>query len=215
MKNLSLALNAILFIAVGILFFLYLSMNKKISGENILPEKKGEPAKMVTDPAKLANAKIAYVNIDTIDTKYEYISDYSKTIRARQAGIEGQMNSMNAKFQQDYADFQQSVQAGLKSEAELKKDQAKLEQQQYELASKEKQLQNLGEEVAARQAEMMRNVSSYIAKYSNNKYDFILAYSHNISSVLYAKPDLEITTDILNGLNQEYHASKTATTPKK
>lgn len=215
MKNLSLVLNAVLLIAVGILFYLYMSINSRLSGGSTVSETKNEPTKIVTDPAKLANAKIAYVNIDTIDTKYEYISDYSKTVRARQAAIEGQLNSMNAKFQQDYSDFQQSVQAGLKSEAELKKDQARLEQQQYELASKEKQLQNLGEEVAARQSEMLQNVSAFIAKYSNNKYDFILAYTHNIGSVLYAKPDLEITADILNGLNDEYRKTKTTAPAKK
>ena|ERR1700741_187911 len=215
MKNVSLVLNAVLLIAVGILFYLYVSLNNKIDGGSSTPEIKLETSKVVTDPSKLAHANIAYVNIDTIDTKYEYISDYSKTIRAKQAAIEGQMNSMTAKFQQDYADFQQSVQAGLKSEAELKKDQAKLEQQQYELASKEKQLQNLGEEVAARQGEMLQNVSAFIAKYSNGKYDFILAYTHNIGSLLYAKPDLEITTDILNGLNEEYRAKKNQSTPKK
>jgi outer membrane protein len=214
MKNISFVLNAVLVIAVGILFYLYSSLNSKISG-GATADVKTEPTKIVTDPSKLANAKIAYVNIDTIDTKYEYIMDYTKTIRGRQAAIEGQLNSMNAKFQQDYADFQQSVQAGLKSEAELKKDQARLEQQQYELASKEKQLQNLGEEVAARQGEMLQNVSTFIAKYSNSKYDFILAYTHNIGSVLYAKPDLEITADILNGLNEEYRKNKANTPAKK
>ncbi len=208
MNRISLVLNGMLFVAVGILFYLYVSLNNKLGGTVTETTTSIAAPKVFTDPAKLANAKIAYVNIDSLDKKYEYISDYSKTIRGKQASIEGLMNSMVARLQQEYAEFQQSVQAGLKSEAELKKIQAQLEQQQYEIANKEKQLQGLSEEVAARQSEMLKNVSSFVAKYNSGKYDFILAYTSNIGSVLYARPDLEITKDVIEGLNAEYKITK-------
>jgi outer membrane protein len=209
MNKISLALNGVLLIAVAVLFYLYISLNNKLGGAVAEPTTSTVAPKVFTDPAKLANAKIAYVNIDSLDKKYEYINDYSKTIRGKQASIEGLMNSMVARLQQEYAEFQQSVQAGLKSEAELKKIQAQLEQQQYEIANKEKQLQGLSEEVAARQSEMLKNVSSFVAKYNSGKYDFILAYTSNIGSVLYARPDLEITKDVIEGLNAEYKITKT------
>lgn len=210
MNKISLALNAVLLIAVGVLFYLYFSLNAKLNPatENNDAPVKSSP-KLITDASKLANAKIAYINIDTIDAKYEYIADKSKEIRNRQMALEGTLQSMYTKFQQDVADLQQAAQAGLRSEAELKKEEARLQQKQLEIENKDKQLQALGEEVAATQADMLRSLSKFIEKYNNNKFDYILAYtSNNISSVLYAKPDLEITNEIVNGLNEEYRKTK-------
>ena len=121
MNRISIVLNVVLLIAVGILFYLYISLNNKLTGATSTSVPTIVPPKVFTDPSKLVNAKIAYINIDTLDQKYEYINDYSKSIHAKQTSLEGVLNSMVARFQQEYADFQQSVQAGIKSEAELKK----------------------------------------------------------------------------------------------
>ncbi len=208
MQRVSLTINVVLLIAVAALYYLHFSGKPDGAESNTQESKKVEAPKIFSDPTQLANAKIAYVNIDSLDSKYGYISDFSKTFKTRQANIEAQLNGMVANFQKEYADFQQAVQAGLRSEAELKKKQAELEQQQYDIASKEKQLQGIAEEVAAKQGEMLRNVSGFVSRYNNNKYDFILAYSSNIGSVLYAKPGLEITSDIIKGLNEEYKTNK-------
>jgi hypothetical protein len=106
------------------------------------------------------------------------------------------------------------IQAGLRSETELKKEEERLQIKQQDIANKEKQLQALGEEVANTQANMLRSVSKFIEKYNDNKFDYILAYtSNNISSVLFAKSELEITNEIVDGLNKEYAETK-ATTKK-
>jgi Skp family chaperone for outer membrane proteins len=55
---------------------------------------------------------------------------------------------------------------------------------------------------------MLKRVSSFITKFNNGRYDYILAYTANVSSVLYAKPDLDLTREILDGLNSEYRAGK-------
>ena len=197
-------------LAIGILFYLQLtSRSKETEGEKTNSEKSFP--KLITDTSMLKNAKIAYINIDSLNEKYEYIKDKSKEVRARQVAIEGSLNSMYTTFQQEVTDFQQAAQAGIRPEAELKKEEARLQQKQMEIANKEKQLQVLSEEVAATQSDMLQNVSKFIERYNNNKFDYILAYTTtNISSVLYANPSLEITNEIVNGLNEEYRAKKTS-----
>jgi len=208
MNRISILINTILSIAVGVLFFLYAQLKSNSTEDNSLESGKTFP-KLITDTALLKNAKIAYINIDSLNEKYEYIKDKSKEIRGRQAAIEGSLNSMYGTFQQEVADFQQAVQAGIRPEAELKKEEARLQLKQSEIANKEKQLQVLGEEVAATQSDMLQNVSKFIERYNNNKFDYILAYTTtNISSVLYANPSLEITNEIVNGLNEEYRKNK-------
>jgi outer membrane protein len=209
MNRILIILNAVLLVAVGILFFLYFNLN---SSSDETSNKGLSFPKLITDTSMLKNAKIAYINIDSLNEKYEYIKDKSKEIRSRQTAIEGSLNSMYSTFQQEVADFQQAVQAGIRPEAELKKEEARLQQKQTEIANKEKQLQVLGEEVASTQADMLQNVSKFIERYNNNKFDFILAYTTtNISSVLYANPSLEITNEIINGLNEEYRSQKKST----
>jgi outer membrane protein len=211
MNRILIIINAILIIAVGILFFLYTQLKTDSTDDKTTDSGKSFP-KLITDTSLLKNAKIAYINIDSLNEKYEYIKDKSKEIRSRQAAIEGSLNSMYTTFQQEVADFQQAVQAGIRPEVELKKEEARLQQKQLEITNKEKQLQVLGEEVASTQSDMLQNVSKFIERYNNNKFDYILAYTTtNISSVLYANPSLEITNEIVNGLNEEYRQNKKTT----
>jgi outer membrane protein len=213
MNKISLALNAVLLVAVGVLFYLYASLNNKISGTADATDSTGvvKTTKLVMDPSKLANSKIAYINIDSLNMQYEYINDKSKEIKTKQANLEAQYGSMVAKFQQDYEALQQAAQAGIRPQAELEKEGARLQQKQMEIANKEKQMQNLADDVTNAQMSMLTNVSKFIEKFNNGKYDFILAYTSNISSVLYAKPDLEITGEVVKGLNEEYRSSKSTT----
>lgn len=213
MNKISVTLNAVLLIAVAILFFLYFSLNSKLSPSSEGTSEAGKKTpKLITDPSKLANAKIAYINIDSLNSKYQFITDKSQEINKRQMALENTLNSMYGKFQQEVADLQQAAQAGLRSETELKKEEERLQIKQQDIANKEKQLQALGEEVANTQANMLRSVSIFIEKYNDNKFDYILAYtSNNISSVLFAKSELEITNEIVDGLNKEYAETKAAT----
>ena len=209
MKQVSLILNIILIAAVAILFFLYASLKKNVESLGMNQPTAGlQTVSTLPASASLKDSKIAYINIDSLDINYQYIIDNSKEIRARQVAIEAQYNSMVAKFQADYQELQQAAQAGLRPQAELEKEKNRLEQMQYEIASKEKQMQSLGDETGKKQADMLRGVSDFIAKLNNGRYDYILAYTSNISSVLYAKPGLDITKEVVDGLNTEYKAKK-------
>ena len=209
MKNLSLILNGILAIAVAFLFYQVYSLKStssiNISDTNTQPEPK--PI-IVASNTKLENAKIAYVNTDSINEHYDYISDYTKVIRAKKSSLESQMQSMTLKFQQDYEAFQQSAQAGIAPQAELQKQQANREHQQQELANKELQMQNLGIELEEKNIELNKTVHDYLLKINNGRFDYIFSYSELMPTILLANPALDITTEVLTGLNAEYKSKK-------
>ena len=217
MKQVTLIINIILIAAVAILFYMNISLEKKVIALGGVADPSSvlqTPATLSANNINLKDSKIAYLNIDSLDYKYQFIIDNSKEYANKQMALENQINSMAAKFQADYQDFQQAAQAGVRGEAELNKQKSQLEQQQYDVAAKQKQLENLGEEIGKKRGDMLKKVSDYIAKYNNGKYDYILAYTTaNISSVLYAKPGLDLTKEIVDGLNTEYKAQKSA--PKK
>ncbi len=208
MKNISFILNIVLSIAVAILFYQVYSIKTSLanSSNNIDVELK---PKVINSSTNLTEAKIAYVNTDSINEHYDYISDFTKVIRNKKSILESQMQSMTAKFQQEYEAFQQSAQAGVAPQSELKKQQANLERQQQELANKELQLQNLGVELEEKNLELNKNVKTYLQKINNGRFDYILSYSDLMPTILLTNPKLDITTEVLNGINEEYKHTKT------
>ncbi len=208
MKNLSLIINGVLAIAVAILFYQVHSLkNSATVTENTSVEANVKPT-IITSATNLVDAKIAYVNTDSINEHYAYIADFTKVLRNKKATLEGQMQSMTAKFQAEYEAFQQSAQAGVAPQSELQKQQASLERQQQELANKELQMQNLGVELEEKNFELNKNVKSFLQKINNGRFDYILSYSDMMPTILLANPKLDITTEVLKGINDEYNAKK-------
>ena len=207
MKNLSLILNGILAIAVAILFYQVHSL--KSSGIQETSEASDLSVKpIITSNTTLADSKIAYINTDSINEHYAYIADFTKVIRAKKANLEAQLQGMTAKFQQDYEAFQQSAQAGIAPQAELMKTEENLKRQQQDLANKELQMQNLGVELEEKNAELNKNVKDYLKVFNNGRFDYVLSYSDLMPTILLTNPKLDITPQVLQGLNAEYNAKK-------
>lgn len=207
MNKIAITLNSILIIAVAILAFQIVNIKKQISGES--PKTEGDvkiaTPKIFTDPSKIPAGKVAYINIDSINTKYQYIIDNTKALNSQIGAIENQIANLQAKGQQQLADFQQAQQAGIRPEAELMKMAEEIKLTEQNMYQKQADYQAMEEKAAKYQASMIDNITAFIKKYNNNKFDYILAYSSKSTvAVLYANPELEITTEILNGLNLEY-----------
>lgn len=205
MKNLSLILNGILAIAVAILFYQVHSL--KSSGIQEAPSDLSVKP-IITSNTTLADSKIAYINTDSINEHYAYIADFTKVIRAKKSNLEAQLQGMTAKFQQDYEAFQQSAQAGIAPQAELMKTEENLKRQQQDLANKELQMQNLGVELEEKNAELNRNVKDFLKVFNNGRFDYVLSYSDLMPTILLTNPKLDITPQVLEGLNAEYNAKK-------
>jgi outer membrane protein len=210
MKNLSLILNGVLAVAVGILFYQVNSL-KNVNGSSATIEESTEtPIKptITASSTNLGDAKIAYVNTDSLNEKYDYIADFTKVLRGKKVTLEAQMESMTMKFQKEYQEFQQSAQAGIVPQAQLEKQQQGLERQQQELANKELQMQNLGVELEEKNAELNKNVKEFLKRFNNGKFDYILSYSDMVPTILLTNEKLDITKEVLQGLNAEYQSKK-------
>ncbi len=210
MKNLSLILNGVLAIAVAILFYQVQALKSAVMPTGNSTETSGVAVKptIVSSSTNLGDAKIAYVNTDSINEHYAYIADFTKVLRGKKATLEAQMESMTIKFQNEYQAFQQSAQAGIAPQGELMKTEESLKRQQQDLANKEMQMQNLGVELEEKNMELNKNVKEYLLRYNNGKFDYILSYSDMMPTILLTNPKLDITPDILKGLNEEYKTKK-------
>lgn len=158
--------------------------------------------------ASLPDSKIAFINIDTLNEKYLYISDYVKTMKKRKEALEAQLQSMMTKFQQDYESFQQSVQTGIAPASELEKQKKQLEQQQKDIQNKQLQMDNLAIELQEKNEQLQTDIKEFLIRFNNGKYDYILSYSNALPNVLLANPKYDITKEVVDALNKEYLEKK-------
>jgi outer membrane protein len=198
MKNLSVTLFVVLFLAVIGLYFLHFSGNQKTN----------KSATSGTQAQSTAQG-IAYVNIDSVIIKFDMFLDKRNDLMTKQKSAEAELNAKGGQYEKGARDYQDKVNKGLITRATAAQIEQSLVQQQQELVSLRDKLQsNLVEEEQV----MNRQVLEYITKFleenrSEYNYQFILGKSFG-SVVLYSDNGLDITPKVLDGINRKYKAEK-------
>jgi len=196
MKNLSVALFAVLFLAVVGLYFLHFTGNKKSKTSD-------------GSVNELPAGGIAYVNIDTVIFRFDMFADRREELVTKQKSAEAELNSKGTQYEKGVRDYQDKVNKGLVTRATAAQMEQSLTQQQQELLTLRDNLQsNLMEEEQV----MNRQILEYITKFlEENKatynYQFILGKSFG-SVVLYGDSGLDITQKVLDAINVKYQAEK-------
>lgn len=211
MKNVLYAVIAALVICVGVLFYQVQSLKGSVNGTaegNTETKEVKKPVIINSASDPLPNAKIAYINIDTLNEGYLFISDYVKVLKNKRITLETQMQAMSQKFQEDYESAQQSAQAGLLPPAEMENKKRDLERQQRELENKQIQMDKLAMDMQEKNEQLQRDVKDFLMQNYEGKYDYILAYTTAVPTILLANPKLEITYQVLEALNNDYRNKK-------
>lgn len=190
-KNISLILNGILLLAVAHLY--YLNFSKKDNAQ---------PAATLA-PAAGGGVKIAYVNADTLDARYEWLKEQKKALEQRVMNAEKNMGAKKEALMKDLAAFQQKYESGTVPPAQLEKEYAALNERQRKLAEEEERLgKQLTQEQQKAMNELMANVEAKLKSLQSQiGYDYILSYSKGGGQVLLANDSLDITLQVLDLLN--------------
>lgn len=200
MKKLSLWLNIVLIIAVAGIYFLHFSGNKtskvEVSEDGI---------ELVID----RDYAIAYVNIDTLVRNYDLFIDKSGELTQKKNESEAELQIQSRKFENEVRDYQDKVNKGLitRTKAQmLQQELAQKEQQFY--ATRDNLAMQLQEEEQVMYRQVLNEVMSYLEEY-NMDYNYKFIFSNSFGGqLLYTDKSLNITSDVLVGLNEEYGKSK-------
>lgn len=197
MKNISLILNAILLLAVGHLY--YLNFSKKSAVE--------QPA--IAPAATAPGVRIAYVNADTLDAKYEWLKKQKEGIEQRARNAESSLQAKQESLMRDAASLQEKFQGGTMTRAEAEKAQADLMAREQKLGEEQQRLsKQLGDDQRKALNDLYANVESKLKTLSNQiGYDYILSYSRG-GQILLANDSLDITHQVLNLLNAKAEEKK-------
>ncbi|MBK9339075.1 MAG: OmpH family outer membrane protein [Lewinellaceae bacterium] len=191
-KNISLLINGILLLAVAHLY--YLNFSQKTAP--------GSPAG-IPAPTTGGGVKIAYINADTLDAKYEWLKAQKEALEKRVQNAEKNMGAKKEALMKDLATFQQKYESGTVPPAQLEKEYATLTQRQQKLAEEEARLgKQLTDEQTKAMNELMANVEAKLKSLQSQiGYDYILSYSKGGGQVLLANDSLDITNQVLELLN--------------
>jgi outer membrane protein len=211
-KNISLILNVVLLIAVTVLYYLHFSTRQVISqAATTVKDSTIAAAKpIVMAPKEIKASKIVYVNSDVLNAKYDFVKDLTAAAQAKQQRLQAAYQTKAQKFQQDYADYQQKVSQGLLSENQTAAAQTDLTKRKDELDQMESENQKMMDDIQKSNEEVRKTVVEYIKEYNKTgHYNYILTYTDAPGGVLIlANDSLDITNEVLEGLNAQYRAKK-------
>ncbi|MBV6652356.1 MAG: OmpH family outer membrane protein [Mameliella sp.] len=188
--NISLALNAILLIAVIYLF-------TQQSGTSSADQPSGG-----AQAASGQALDIVFIDADSLLNNYEDFKKKQEDLGARQQTASQGLNQRMQALEQEFRQVQAKVQQGLLAPNQIAAEEQRLGKKQQELLAEQEQLSaTLGAEqqqLAADFQEKLRNLIDSLQEARG--YDFILQYGQG-SSLLGAKDGFDITEDVLGILN--------------
>ena len=196
MKKSFLILNVVLLIAVIVLYILYFT-GKSTSG-GVMPVVAG-------DTASVGEMSIVYVNMDTLLANYDMFSDLQDRLQKKQMDSESKLNARGQKWQTKVNEFQNNLQRGLVTRSEAQKIQTQLEQEQQQILKMKDDLAgSLMEEQQVGSRKVIFSIVDFLNEYSReHHYRYVLSTTVG-GAVLYGDKQLDITTEVLEGLNEQY-----------
>jgi outer membrane protein len=196
MKNTSLVVSVVLFVAVAGLYFLHFS-GSKLTGAG-----KGENK----DDAS-SELKIAFIKVDSLVVNYDFAQEMHDGFTKQQEAFTKEYGEKRNRFESQAAAFQEKVQRG----GFLSQERAM--QERDRLVGEEQQIGKLDQELSAKLAQiqadnnkqLLDSVLNYLKVYNKDKkYSYIL----NAAEVLVGDESHNITKEILVELNARYSKTK-------
>ena len=199
MKKLPLILNIVLLIAVAVLFVLHFWQPKEQIADK-------QTNTISFDSTALP---IAFIELDSILVNYEMFIDLQDELVKKQEKSETELQSKSRAWERGAADYQDKMSKGLITRSQAQEVEAQLYQEQQELIQLRDQMSmELAEEKQVTDRQVMYSIIEYLEEYnSNRKYQYIFSKAFG-GNVLVAEPALDITNEVLAGLNARYRESK-------
>jgi len=200
MKNLSLILNAVLFVAVIVLYILFFVGGKA-------PIAVGAMNRNDTTSLSGTQSGIVYINIDSVLQKYDMYHALSDNLQEKLKTSEAQLATKEQSLRREMEDFQYQVDRGLVTRSEAADLQQQLAQKEQSLYQLQNSLQmQLAEEEQVSQRKVLNSIMVYLENLEESgayQYQFVLGTTFG-GNILYADENKNITQAVIQGLNEEY-----------
>ncbi|TVR38109.1 MAG: OmpH family outer membrane protein [Cryomorphaceae bacterium] len=211
MNKINLGLNVVLLLAVAYLFFRSAPDTpqetdaadaeaiKTLAVDTLLQPDDGLPV------AK--GARIVFVNAETLNEEYQFIVDKYEELEKEQMRIEKQIERKMRAAEERYLELES--QAPTMTQSQLEQAQIELQGLQQDIAQfQERAASDFRKKEARAQEQFFKNIREYLKDLNEDgRYDYILTYQVG-GQLLLANEGLDITRDVVDGLNEAYSKKK-------
>ena len=195
MRRMKYILNGFLALAM-VLMFAQCTENKTNESSNAAPAAVGGPV----------NMKIAYVEIDSLLTKYRFWNDLNGMMIQKEENIRTTLNEKAKELDKEMREFQRKLENNGFASRE------RAEQENMRIAQKQRDLQQLQEKLTSElQTENQKNslqlrdsINSFLKIYNKDKGYSLIISNTGFDNLLYADQAFNITSEIVEGLNARY-----------
>jgi outer membrane protein len=174
------------------------------------PEDTELPVPLLTrDSVALANARIAYFHMDSVQTRFELIQEKDARFKKEGQRLESNLQNEMAKAQARYEELMKKDQS-YSTQAEVRQDEAELQG----LMGKIQQMQQRSEQqLMVLEAEMLNEITAelkgFLEEYNKQAgFDYIFSIQ-NGGQIWVGNQGLNVTDDMVQGLNARHRARKT------
>lgn len=201
MKRTNFILNGFLALATVLVFAQCTDKNNNASATSA--------SAPVAGVAGSSNMKIAYVEIDSLLTKYNFWNDLNELMIKKEENIRTTLNERGKKLEAEVREFERKIQNnGYATRERAEQEQVRLMKQQQELQALQQKLsEELANENQKNSLQLRDSINSFLKIYNKDKgYDLIISNT-GFDNLLYANPAYNITQEIIDGLNDRYTPS--------
>ena len=162
-----------------------------------------------TEAIEIAEGSVVYFQLDRVLKEYDMANDLSSVVESKMQSIQEQMATRQKKLQKDYDAFNEKIQKGLMTQSTAQAQAEKLEKQKSELEQWANTKQNeMMEEQQVTMNQIMDAVQTFVAAYNEEKGYAMIFANQAIAPIMTANSGLDITDEIIAGLNEEYVKNK-------
>ena len=197
MKNISLILNVVLLIAVIVLYVLQFSGG---ATETDVPVQD-------STATELGDLTVAYVDSDSLLSNYAFMDEIQEKLEKSRQEKDAQYQTRVKSLEREVNSFQRTMNTMTIGQARAVEEDLQKKQQNLILL-RDQLSQSLLIEENNYQNEIYDNVAAYVKEYAEENDLHVVLNFQRGTGVIYANKGLEITRDILDGLNEEYRQSK-------
>ncbi len=190
MKNVSLALNGILVVAVAVLYYLHFSSGSKA-------------ASTTSDSTIPTDIKIAYINSDTVLKYYDFFKSNVEKLEAKGKKLDQDLQNRAQSLQNDITAYQRNYGSMTIGQAKAVEEDLGKKRQNLELYQRSLE-QQLMEEQAKVNEELYLKITDYLKGYAQEKELQVVLKYNTSSDLLYGGSAIDVTQDVIKGLNELY-----------
>ncbi len=200
MKNTSLILSVISLIAVVVFGILFLTKDGSSKTEASAEEGSAVAA---------AKGDIVYIDLDRILMEYDMANDLRSVVETKVQNIQAEVNRRGQKLENDVKSFQEKLDKRLMTRSVAEVQSQKLQQDELDFNNYAAQKQQeINEEQVVMMNQLGDAIQTFLNKYNEEKQYAMILTNSGGAPVITANASLDITDDVLAGLNDEYIKTK-------